>query len=84
MPKNKDQLSPHTRSQFERLVCEDGLGYCCPYALFRVTKDAEAIRLRLGISKRSAQQWKAKFKAKELSCEEQQNCMLKILRRSGK
>lgn len=84
MPDDQDQLSNHNRSPFERLVCEDGLGYCCPYALFRVTKDAAAIATRLGQGKRNVQLWKAKFKAKEIGCEKRPNCMIIAIRRMGK
>lgn len=89
MPRRKqDQLSNHNRSQrsqFEKLVCEDGLGYCCPYALFRgATRDAAAIATRLGLHKRTVQRWKEKFKSKELICEKKANCMIHILRRAGK
>ena len=80
---NQDQLPPDNRSQFEQLVC-DGLGYCCPYALFRVTKRTGMIAARLGMTDRTVRLWKAKFKAKEIGCEKRPNCMLQQLRSLGK
>lgn len=84
VPDKQVQLSADKRSQFERLVCQDGLGYCCPYALFRVTKNAGAIALRLGLHKRTVQLWKARFRIKEIRCEKHENCMIQSLRRAGK
>lgn len=86
MPNNRDELSDHNVSLFRTLACdpEQGLGYCCPYALLRVNKDPKLIALRFGISKRTAQRWKAKFIAKEIGCEQQQNCLIPILRSIGK
>lgn len=80
---NRDQLSSHNRSPFEKLVC-DGLGYCCPYALFRVTKRTGAIATRLGCTERTVRIWKAKFKSGELVCEKQPSCLLPHIRSLGK
>lgn len=85
---NRGQLPGRTRSQprtlFERLVCEEGLGYCCPYALFRVTRRTGAIAIRLGMSDRIVRIWKARFRNKELSCENKPTCMIAHIRSIGR
>lgn len=88
---NRDQLSPHNRSQFEELVC-DGLGYCCAYAFLRVNKRTGLIAARLGLAERTIRWWKAKFRRGELRCAQSVKsegsttgtCMLKDIRRLGK
>lgn len=77
---NRDQLPGHNRSPFEKLVCEEGLGYCCPHALFRVVKLTGAIALRLGVTDRTVRLWKAKFRDGKLICEQRENCLLPYLR----
>lgn len=79
----RDQLSPDKRSQFEKLVC-GGLGYCCPYALFRVTKETGKIATRLGMTARTIRIWKAKFRSGEIKCEKQDCCLLPHIRSLGK
>lgn len=81
---NRDQIPPGKRSQFEKLVCEDGLGYCCPYALFRVTKETGKIATRLGMTTRTIRLWKAKFRSKEIVCEGRSNCLITHIRSLGK
>lgn len=81
---NGDGLSGRNRSLFERLVCEEGLGYCCPAALFRVTKRTGMIAARLGMTDRTVRLWKARFKAKEIGCEKQPNCLHRPLKDMGK
>lgn len=81
---NRDQLPAHKRSQFEQLVCENGLGYCCPYALFRVTRDTGSIAARIGMSPRTVRLWKEKLDAGQVRCEKQASCMLPQIRRLGK
>lgn len=81
---NRDQLPGHNRSQFEKLVCEEGLGYCCPYALFRVVKATGAIATRLGMTDRTVRLWKARFKSGELTCQKEEKCLLPYIRSIGK
>lgn len=85
---DRDQLPPGNRDQpirgaFRQTACE-GLGYCCPYAFLRVNKRTGAIATRLGVTERTVRLWKAKFKAKEIRCEEQQKCLLPHIRSLGK
>lgn len=79
----RDQLPGDKRSQFEKLVC-DGLGYCCPYALFRVTKQTGKIATRLGMTTRTIRIWKARFKSGEIKCEHKEKCLLPHIRSLGK
>lgn len=81
---NRDQLSGHNRSQFEELTCQNGLGYCCPYAFLRVNKRTGMIAARLGLAARTIRWWKAKFRRGELVCEKQPDCMIKLIRSMGK
>lgn len=71
-------------SLFETLVCEEGLGYCCPYALFRVTKATGQIATRLGLTTRTVRLWKARWRNKEIECEKRANCLLPHIRSLGK
>lgn len=80
----RDQGKPGTRSLVEQLTCGGGLGYCCPYAFFRVNRRTGAIATRLGLAERTIRVWKAKFKAKEIVCSEASNCMLTEIRKGGK
>lgn len=84
MSNNERPLPARNRCLFERLVCEDGLGYCCPYALFRVTKQTGAIALRLGMTTRAVRFWKAKFNSKELQCQQKATCLLPHIKTLGK
>lgn len=79
----RDQLPGDKRSPFEKFVC-DGLGYCCPYALFRVTKETGQIATRLGMTDRTVRIWKARFRAGEIKCEQQKQCLLPHIRSLGK
>lgn len=79
----RDQEPAGTWSQFEELVCK-GMGYCCAYAFLRVNKRTGAIATRLGLSERTIRVWKAKFRAKELSCSKADCCMLAEIRKGGK
>ncbi len=80
---NKDQKPADNRSQFEKLVC-DGMGYCCPYAFLRVNKQTGMIAQRLGMTPRTIRLWKARFKAKELTCSQFEACMKQQLIDGGK
>jgi Fe-S-cluster-containing dehydrogenase component len=80
---NRDQDRGHNRSQFEKLVCV-GMGYCCPYAFFRVNKRTGAIATRLGQTPRTIRLWKAKFNAGELKCGKLEACMKQQLIDGGK
>lgn len=81
---NRDGLCRDNRSQFEQLACE-GLGYCCPYAFLRANKQTGQIAIRLGLDRRTVQRWKAKFREKEIVCEERKMlCLLPMLRKIGK
>lgn len=62
------------------LICE-GLGYCCPYAFFKLYRRTAVIATRLGCSKRAVQEWKARFRACEISCENRENCLQSALRK---
>lgn len=56
------------------LICS-GLGYCCPWAFFSLHKRTALIATRLGCSKRAIQEWKARFRACEISCEHHETCL---------
>lgn len=60
------------------LVCKD-LGYCCPYAFFCLFKRTGVIAERLGVNAKTVRSHKAKWKAKELNCEEAERCLKKKL-----
>lgn len=70
------------------------MGYCCPYAFFRLYKRTGLIAARLGVTERTVRRWKAKFRTKELSCAQAGLgvskdtpaliCMLQQIRRMGK
>lgn len=79
----RDPLSPDNRAQFRTLVCE-GLGYCCPYALFRVSRNSALIAARLGVTHRCVNIHKARFDDKTYVCEENKDCLRSILIRIGK
>lgn len=79
-----DPLSPDKRSPlFIRLICGD-LGYCCIYAFFRLFKRTGLIATRLGMSRRTVQLYKVRWRAGEFKCEGCKNCLLTDMRRAGK
>lgn len=80
---NRRRLLSDNRVQIKTLLC-DGLGYCCPYAFFRLYKRTAMIADRLGVTPRAIRYWKAKYRAGELQCERKDRCMLAAIRRGGK
>lgn len=64
-----------------------GLGYCCPWAFFRVMHArASVIADRLGVTKRGVNNWKRRYKAGELRCEGCTGCLqahIRSLHRRG-
>ena len=73
------QLRDCTRRQtvIRKLICH-GLGYCCPYGFFRFNKTTAMIALRLGVTERTVQRYKADFAAGRLKCEDCDKCLKSI------
>jgi hypothetical protein len=77
-------------SKIMKHLITDGLGYCCPYAFFSLYRPTRLIVARLGVGRRTVQEWKLKMKEGELTCECTHKClreklpdmrvMLKIIR----
>jgi len=68
------------RATFARLVC-DGLGYCCPYGFFRFgSRRTGAIAARLGLSDRAIRYQKATFRAGNMVCAGNANCLKEALK----
>lgn len=58
------------------LVCSPtGLNYCCLWAFFRKHKRTTLVALRLGVSTRDVQYWRARFRAGEFKCEASSRCL---------
>lgn len=57
------------------LICEGGLGYCCPYAFFRLHKRTGLIAERLGVCDRAVRYHKEAFKNGEYKCEGSEKCL---------
>ena len=51
------------------------LGFCCPYLFFHLFKSTGMIAARLGCSRQSAMRWKARSRAKLLTCENADGCL---------
>ena len=55
------------------------LGYCCPYAFFRVHKKVRSglIATRLGVGARTVKLWRRRYKEGELACIGLDKCFAK-------
>ncbi len=56
-------------------LIKQGLGYCCPWAFFKIFRRTPEIAARLGVSDRTIQRCKRAVKEGELECEHCANCM---------
>ena len=65
----------NTKPLFERLVCDEGLHYCCVYAFFVRHKQTSLICLRLGVGPRTVQRHKAMFREGGYKCQHEPRCM---------
>jgi hypothetical protein len=60
------------------LICDPrpyGLGYCCPYAFFKLHKRTGAIAARLGVTERAIRYWKMAFKDGHMKCQNAGKCL---------
>jgi hypothetical protein len=62
-------------SRIMKHLITDGLGYCCPYAFFSLYRPTRLIVARLGVSRRTVQEWKLRMREGELTCECTRKCM---------
>lgn len=62
------------RSLIKTLVTE-GLGYCCPWAFFKIFRKTPEIAARLGVSPRTVQRAKREVDEGEEKCKQCANCM---------
>ena len=54
-----------------------GLGYCCPWAFFKIFRKTPEIAARLGVTEQTVRNWKAKVDDGYCKCEGRGNCMKK-------
>lgn len=57
------------------LICEDGLGYCCPWFFFKHFRRSSTVADRLGVTVRAIQIAKAKVDGGEWVCEKRASCL---------
>lgn len=57
------------------LICEGGLGYCCPWFFFQHYRNCEVIADRLGVTSRAIRLAKARVDSGDAICERHPNCM---------
>lgn len=75
----REKSSDSTRPLTERLIV-DGLGYCCPWVFFKFFKRKYVIALRLGVTPRTVNNWKAKVRDGEIACTKCDKCMMNALK----
>ncbi len=63
------------RTLFTRLVCEEGLHYCCVYAFFSRYKQTSMIAARLGVHRTTVKIHKALFREGVYKCRNSERCM---------
>ena len=57
------------------LLCEGGLGYCCPWFFFQHFRHSETVAARIGVTSRAIRLAKARVDSGEDKCEGRANCM---------
>jgi len=57
------------------LICEEGLGYCCPWFFFQHYRHSETIAERLGVTSRAIRIAKARVDNDEDKCEGKPGCL---------
>ena len=78
MTQLRDCNRPYPRKTImQKLICNT-LGYCCFWAFFRFNKSTPMIALRLGVTERTVQRYKADFAAGRLKCENCDKCLKSI------
>ena len=58
-----------------RSLIESDLGYCCVWFFFTHYRSTSLIAARLGMSRRSVQEWKARVRSGEEKCKGCPNCL---------
>lgn len=74
-PENGTKYDTINGTEFPALVC-GGLHYCCLWAFFQLYRSNDQIALRLGVSSKTAQRWRAKTKAGFHNCKGGQSCLV--------
>lgn len=73
---NGDKSDMKIRKTLFRSLIES-LGFCCPYAFIRAARgQSGAIAAHLGITRRSYAMWKKKYRLRQISCDQCDNCEL--------